>query len=144
MFNSNRLERQIENVSLSKRQKSVVNLAIKAAYKSPCCHKHGAVLLNGNSLINISHNSYDYSSFGERFNRNSKRNWHATRHAEMSVCLNISFKLTFGATIYVVRVNKKGELVNSKPCDMCQSIMQFCGVKRVIFSDATGFSIIKF
>ena len=37
-----------------------------------------------------------------------------------------------GATIYVARVNKKGEIRNSKPCINCQQTLLLKGIKQVI------------
>jgi len=40
--------------------------------------------------------------------------------------------------MYVIRRNKKGELVNSKPCKQCAQVMYTYGVKRVSYSDQNG------
>jgi len=135
----------LRNISLSNKQRKAILLAAKMAADSPCFHKHGAVLLSGgNTLVNVAKNSYDYCSFGERFNhRNKRRNWYATRHAELAACLNMPPQLTRGGTVFVVRVNNSGEFRNSMPCPMCQAAMRFCNIKKVIFSDESGFSIMK-
>ena len=38
----------------------------------------------------------------------------------------------------VIRLNKNGELVNSKPCIKCLSYYKFCGIKYVIYSNNQG------
>tara|TARA_R110000824_G_scaffold25352_3_gene88339 strand:- start:1280 stop:1453 length:174 start_codon:yes stop_codon:yes gene_type:complete len=42
--------------------------------------------------------------------------------------------LTQGATVYVARIGKKGDLRLSKPCPMCESAMRHVGVKEVIYT----------
>ncbi len=44
--------------------------------------------------------------------------------------------------IVVIRVNKNGELLNSKPCNSCLYYMKLYGVKSVYYSDENG-DIIK-
>ncbi len=40
--------------------------------------------------------------------------------------------------IVVIRVNKNGELLNSKPCNTCLYYMKLYGVKSVYYSDENG------
>lgn len=58
----------------------------------------------------------------------------ASRHAELSVILNISRVLTYGADVYVVRINNFGDLKLSEPCPMCYAACEFVGVKRIFYS----------
>lgn len=44
--------------------------------------------------------------------------------------------------IFVIRVNKNDELMNSKPCNTCLYYMKLFGVKSVYYSDENG-DIIK-
>lgn len=37
-----------------------------------------------------------------------------------------------GVTIYVARINKKGEVRNSRPCVRCESVLESFSVKRVV------------
>lgn len=128
-----------KNIALSNRQKRAVELVTKIAETSKCFQKHGAALVNGGQrLINISNNKYDYCSFGERFNPKIRKDWVATRHAEIAVCLNVPQSQTDGAIIYVVRINGEGTLRNSKPCEMCQAVMKFLNIKKVIYSNESG------
>ena len=38
----------------------------------------------------------------------------------------------------MIRVNAKGDLVNSKPCNSCIYYMQLYGIKSVYYSDENG------
>ena len=40
--------------------------------------------------------------------------------------------------MFVIRVNSKGNLVNSKPCNSCIYYMQLYGIKSVYYSDENG------
>lgn len=40
--------------------------------------------------------------------------------------------------MFVIRVNAKGNLVNSKPCNSCIYYMQLYGIKSVYYSDENG------
>ena len=82
-----------------------------------------------------------FNSFGARFRK--KDYGRATLHAELGAILNVERSNTEGATIYVVRVNKKGEQRLSKPCHMCESAMRYCGIKRVIYSTNGGYEVMK-
>ena len=96
-------------------------------------YKHGAVLVKGGSIINTSTNKDKFCSFGARF-RNPNEGT-ATLHAELGCVLNLDRTTTKGTTIYVVRVNREGKLMMSKPCPMCKSALAHVGVKRVFYSN---------
>ena len=40
--------------------------------------------------------------------------------------------------MYVARINNQGEFRNSRPCPMCQEVLKFVGVKRVVFTKNDG------
>jgi len=94
--------------------------------------KHGAVLVKGGSIINTACNKDQYNRFGNRFREHGCG--HATHHAELGAILGLDKKLTNGATIYVVRINREGSFRNSKPCPMCHEVLKFVGVKKAIYT----------
>ena len=95
-------------------------------------YKHGAVLVRGNIVLNASHNKNAYTRFGERFRRRDKGD--ATHHAELGCILGLDRSITRGADVYVVRVGRSGNLLLSKPCDMCEAALRHVGVRRVYYS----------
>ena len=97
--------------------------------------KHGAVLVQGGSVLNCSYNKDNYNSFGSRFRDIDKGT--ATLHAEIGCVLGIPRPKTTGATVYVARVNNFGEEKISKPCQMCQNVLKHVGVRRVIYTTGT-------
>ena len=55
-------------------------------------------------------------------------------HAELGAILGMDRKITEGATVYVARVGRKGNLKLSKPCSMCYSAMKHVGIKKVVYT----------
>ena len=115
------------------RHKRYVGLAKKLANSSMCPdHKHGAVLVRGGSVINWSINRNRVQRWAQKFRAHGCG--HATHHAELGAILGIAREKTHGADIYVVRVNKRDNLLLSKPCPMCEEVLRHVGVKRVFYS----------
>ena len=74
-----------------------------------------------------------------------QQNWYHTHHAEVACILGLPRQVTKGATIYVARVGKDGEIKNSRPCEICQAVLKHVGVKRAIYTtDGDGSDLIKF
>ena len=94
--------------------------------------RHGAVLVKGGSVKNVSFNKDKYNSFGTRFR--DKNRGPATMHAELGCILGLSRSVTSGSDLYVCRINKNGEFRYSKPCSMCHHALKHVGVKRVYYT----------
>ena len=105
------------------------NLAFNSQYGKI---RHGAVLIKGGSVKNVSFNKDKHSSFGDRFR--DKNRGHATVHAELGCILGLSRNVTSGSDLYVCRINKNGEFRYSKPCSMCHDALKHVGVKRVYYT----------
>ena len=132
----NRVELTSRNERLFQFAKSIASLSDYGKFH------HGAVLTKHGAILNYSHNKDKPCSFGGRFR--CKSLGQATLHAELGAILNMPRESTEDADIYVVRINSDGEYKNSKPCDMCQEAMRFCGVKRVFYSTEYGhFEVMK-
>jgi len=116
--------------TLSKKEKKYIELARRVSHQSDYTHRHGAVLVKGANVVNVSCNKNKFSSFAMRFKKDNKD--YATVHAELGSVLNIERSNTEGATVYVVRTNNQDELRLSKPCDMCEEAMRWVGIKKVI------------
>jgi hypothetical protein len=93
----------------SGRVRRFIDFAAKMANQS-CdpVNRHGAVLVKGSSVLNASHNKNSFCSFGQRFRE--KGTGVSTMHAELGAILGMDRKITEGATVYVARVGKKGNL----------------------------------
>lgn len=113
-------------------KKSYIEIAKKVAHHSTHCHKLGAVLIKGGSIINVGFNKLKSHKFARRFNKNY------TRHAELMCILGVDRKVTTGATLYIVRLKADDKLGLAKPCKLCQELLMFVGVKKVVYSDNEG------
>lgn len=115
------------------KKKRYIELAKRLAEQSEYGKfKHGAVLVQGGSVLNCSYNKDNYNSFGSRFRTADMGR--ATLHAELGCILGMPRAKTTGATMYVARVNSLGREKISKPCPMCQGVLKHVGVKRVIYT----------
>jgi len=109
--------------------KTAKSMAVQSSYGKI---RHGAVLVKGGSIISASFNKDKFSAFGNRFRKQGLGP--ATHHAELGCVLGVDRSKTVGSTVYVVRINKKGEYRLSKPCLMCHEILKFCGIKKVVYT----------
>ena len=95
-------------------------------------YRHGAILVRGGSILNTAFNKSNHINWANKFR--AKDCGHATHHAEVGAVLGMAREKTTGATVYVARVGKSGELKMSKPCEMCQQVLAHVGVKKVYYS----------
>ena len=118
-------------------------MAVKRRYKqyfeaaSQFCNKshharfhHGSVLVYKNTIIGGGSNA-------------------GFRHAEVSSIMNQvvpkNTKFRSKLMIFVVRLNVRGNYMNSKPCLRCQEFMRDYGINEAHYSDENGkFGCIKF
>ena len=98
---------------------SHVTVAAEYACRSEHKEKHGAVMIKNGKVIATSKNQYCSKQKLSHFH--STRIWSV--HAEMSLATSVPKHVAKGSTVCVVRVNKKGHLVNSEPCEMCKKIL---------------------
>lgn len=97
-------------------------LAMKLALQSPCTHyKHGAVIhKRGRPIVGAFNIPYKTHPCGS--------GPYETCHAEVRAIakaksvLNVSDLKGYG--IYVLRVNRRGEMKLSKPCDDCMALIK--------------------
>ena len=113
---------------------SPVGLAVDEASRSSHKAKHGAVVYKNGKIIQSGRNQY--CSLNRLRNYKSNRIW--SIHAEMNALANLPKNITRGAGIIVVKVNREGDLTNSRPCRVCMSIIERMGIKRVMYSTDTN------
>lgn len=104
--------------------------------------RHGAVLVRGGAIHGLGCNNEKYCSRGAKYRPEEKG--HATYHAEIRAILGIPYHVTKNSTIYVARVNKTGGNRISKPCDMCQAVLQSQGIRKAIYTiDSEYYGVMK-
>ena len=57
-------------------------------------------------------------------------------HAEIEAINNSPAMCRQDATVYVCRINKKDEIVMSKPCHGCETVLRKLGIKYVWYTQA--------
>jgi tRNA(Arg) A34 adenosine deaminase TadA len=120
-------------VFITGRPKRFFELARRVAESgSQKVHRHGAVLVRGCTVRNVSANKNNYKGWGNRFRE--KACGYATHHAELGCILGVDRRQTTNASVYVVRVGKEGDYKMSMPCPMCQSVLRHVGVKKVFYT----------
>lgn len=102
------------------------NEAFNQALKSDMSSNHGAIVTFRGKIIGKGYNKYS---------NDSKK---ASEHAEVSAlksAMNYIGKDNLSkCELIIIRVNKAGECVNSKPCYNCQRFINFYSVKKVYYS----------
>lgn len=118
--------------SISRNQKSFLNLAQKAAGASECVQRHGAVVVRGGSVLAIGVNKWrnDITLANDMFDEG--RSADVSVHAEIDALSRVSNPA--GATIYIARVNKAGEPKLSKPCNMCAKALDDAGITKIVYT----------
>ncbi len=122
-----------------------IDNAINVANDSELIQKHGAIVVSGGKIVSKAYNSY---APVYKFNgiNNHKGSGHAEANALKEYYKNIrgnarrknKYMLRSKIDIYVVRVNRLGELMNSKPCYHCTRMLKMLGIRRVYYSDNNG------
>lgn len=93
---------------------------------------HTATLRRRNKIIATSRNTIGTRSRGSGWDDQSL-------HAERAVVKRLGdISQLRGCTLEVIRLNKRGEVRNSKPCENCAMFLEKCireyGLRRVIYS----------
>jgi hypothetical protein len=93
---------------------------------------HQAMIVKRNQILAIAHNSVGSRSRGAGYTDRMI-------HAERAVVKRLGdISQLRGATLYVCRFNKQGNLQNSEPCYDCHIFLEKCmkeyGLRKVIYS----------
>ena len=59
-------------------------------------------------------------------------------HAEARVIANTPVSMVKHATLYVLRLAKRGRLASAKPCSSCQRLIKARHIKRIFYTDEQG------
>ena len=122
---------------ISRKQEKFIANASYEAMKSPMLFKHGCVAVCNGKQIASGYNNYRTYSKDKIINNT------CSTHAEIDCvrkCIK-NKKNTKHISIYIVKINKKNELKNSKPCSQCLLFLKKVNIKKIYYSD--GISITK-
>ena len=97
---------------------------------------HIAFLIRCGKIIHIGTNSC--KSHPETLKYAYKDHQKVGIHAELNVCMKSGKENLKDYSMVVLRVDRKGNLANSRPCCGCQSVVKQFNVGEVWYSDAKG------
>jgi len=97
---------------------------------------HIAFLIRCGKIVHIGTNSC--KSHPETLKYAYKDHQKVGIHAELSVCMKSGKENLKDYSMVVLRVDRKGNLANSKPCCGCQSVIKQFNIGEVWYSDSKG------
>lgn len=105
---------------------------------------HFAFGYHKNKLIAIGQNNPEKTNakalmLAKRFNL---RTDYPYLHAETDLISRLwgKYYIDSNLSVVVIRLNKRGELRNSKPCERCREILECLGINKLYWSVNNGFS----
>lgn len=107
---------------------NIIYELINKAKKSDVSNKHAAGLIIKNKVI-----YYGVNRYIRKYN---------TIHAELNIFERLKKNIKRkGTDIIVIRVDKNGELKNSRPCNHCIHSLRKLGIRKVFYSNEHGYIV---
>lgn len=107
-----------------------IDEAYSQAYKSDMNFNHGAVIIHRGKILSSGYNYYH----DNRCNYNYKESIHAEVCAINNALKKIHASELKKCELVIIRVNRQGECLNSKPCCNCAKIINKFNIKKVFYS----------
>ena len=117
-------------IRLSKNEKSYLSVARYFAEKSKANKRHGAVVVKSGRVVGT---GYNKDRNHPLFVSPEHIKTHCSRHAEIEAIKEAKSNAN-GAVLYVARVNNQGQDRNSKPCVLCEKVINQSNIKKVIYT----------
>jgi deoxycytidylate deaminase len=89
-------------------------------------HRVGSSLWQGSRLISVGWNNF-------KTHPDSPTRFHA-QHSEFNCLVGLHKYDVVGATIFVVRLTRGGDIGIAKPCDICEKMLRAAGIRKVFYS----------
>ena len=108
---------------------------------------HFSFLYERNKLLSIGQNNYEMNAkalkFAKKFGVYGKIE-HCTLHSEISCIARLWGRVRVGPNLTLVnlRISKKYNLCNSRPCSDCFKVLQALDIHKIYYSDSEG-NIVK-
>ncbi|MFA5025415.1 MAG: hypothetical protein WC503_02840 [Candidatus Shapirobacteria bacterium] len=111
-------------------QNTLIKRAIQETKKSSHeVFRFGVVIFNKNKILSTGTNSIRAArNLHPRFFR-----WPGSVHAEAAAILNAKTDLS-GSSMFIIRVNRVGDLMYARPCEHCLKYIKEVGIKKIIYS----------
>lgn len=105
-----------------------MSVAIYMAEQSTCRMRHGAVVVKGGRVLSTGVNKLK----NHPLNVSEEHIKKCSVHAEVDAVKKASNPR--GATVYVARINKRGDEMLSRPCNKCYEYLIQSGIKKIIYT----------
>jgi deoxycytidylate deaminase len=69
---------------------------------------------------------------------------HLSIHAEIDALFKLDNRYIKGLDIFIIRVNEKSYLKNSRPCNTCIEILKRKGIRKAYYSNEDGEIVYEF
>ena len=107
-----------------------IRAAVKAASQSHFrCHRVGAALFKGRSLIAMGWN---------KKKTHPKNSCILSRHGEFDTLIKLPLHQIMGARLYIARLTRTGKVSYSKPCKHCLHFLKALPLDRIYYTNYTG------
>lgn len=130
-----------------KRHKKLISLAIEQAKDSTVRYQMGCVLTQRTTIISAGHNrstgSIPYQVYGTHYISSSYGFIHAEVDALLQVLPGLNAKLDCRTTAYIAGLSPAGNVLFSKPCKGCQTVLKMCGIRRVYYATPDGIEFLR-
>jgi tRNA(Arg) A34 adenosine deaminase TadA len=115
-----------------KRHENLIRRAVRVAQNSTYRWQHGAVVAKGNKVLGSAPNKFRNFPFVDEKNVSD----HAER-ATLRELLKVRDDLR-GCTIYIARINNRGNTMMSRPCINCMKAIIDAGIKEIVYTNELG------
>jgi len=107
-----------------------IEVAKEYASLSEARKKHGAIVVKKGRIIG---RGYNKNTNNPKYVSEEHIKTGCSRHAEVEAMRNAQWNVR-GCTLYVARINRMGQIGNSKPCIYCQERIKNLGIKRIVYT----------
>ena len=135
---------------MNRKDKRYFNLAKAVSYTSDYPRVHiGSVIIKNKEIVAVSANKKKSHPLQQklnpiRFDNHTSQHdidkCNNYQHAEFSAIIKCKHLDLNGATIYVYREDKYGNLAMCCPCKACLALIKSVGIKLIYYTSAEGFN----
>lgn len=114
-----------------------IDKVIDYAKSSPAKFRHAAICLDKRGqIVSWATNSRKTHPVQAEYAKRTGKEQKVSLHAEIAALIRARDDIE---TVVVARINKRGELRNSKPCPICRLALEEAEVSEIWFSTDKGF-----
>ena len=104
--------------------------------------KIGAIIVYKKEILSAGVNVKKSHPLQKKYNHlrfECQPEYHHYLHAEIRAILNADREDLSGASLYVFREDRKGNLALSRPCPACMEVIKNHGIKKIFYTTKDGY-----